>query len=135
MSRESERLREIVEALDGSTSLQVGAVMPLFNRSNVEELFLAMPNGFRGDFFGWCLRMRQGGAPLREWAPAFAQGFDAVCHWMAAKAAETAEDVRTTGEAAPRLDEGFPFEDNSVPEKSHELPRKAAAYVCKTQAP
>lgn len=127
MSRESDRLREIVEALDGSTSLQVGAVMPMFNRSNVEELFLAMPNGFRADFLGWCLRMRQGGAPAREWAAEFAQGFDAVCQWMVATAAETAEDVRATEAVDAHLDEGFLFEDNSVPDKGHELPRKAAA--------
>jgi hypothetical protein len=126
MSRESERLREIVEALDGSTSLQVGAAMPLFNRSNVEELLLAMPIGFRADFLGWCLRMLEGGAPLREWAPEFAQGFDAVCTWMAATARETAEDVRTTEKAEPQLDDGVPFQDNEVPERSHELPRKAA---------
>lgn len=127
MSRESERLREIVEALDGSLSLRVGAVMPLFNRGNAEDLLLAMPFEFQADFLGWCLRMRQGGTPLRPWTPEFAQGFDAVCQWMAAMAAETQEDVQATERVDPRLDEGFLFEDNSVLDKSHELPRKVAA--------
>jgi hypothetical protein len=126
MSRESDRLREIVEALDGSTSLQVGAIMPLFNRSNVGELIVAMPDAFRADFLGWCFRLRQGGRPLQEWAPEFAQGFAAVCQWMEQKAAEAAEDVRTTGIEQLTVDDGLPYEDTKLPEHSHDLPRKAA---------
>ncbi len=94
MKRESDRLREIVEALDGSTSLQVGTVMPLLNRGNVEELFSAMSDAFRADFLGWCFRLRQGGAPLREWTPEFAQGFAAACHWMDQQVAEVSEKKR-----------------------------------------
>lgn len=124
MSRESDRLLEIVEALDGSTSLQVGATMPLFNRGNANELLFAMPLPFRADFLSWCSRMRKGGPPLRDWTPEFAQGFAAVCQWIDEKAAEAAEDDRATERADPRLDGGLPFEDRRV--TSHEPPRKAA---------
>lgn len=82
MSTASDRLREIVEALGGSTSLLVGAIVPLLGHDDVSELVLAMPDATRADFLAWCSRMRAGGPPLREWSPEFAHGFDAVCRWM-----------------------------------------------------
>ena len=122
------RMAELIEAFDGSATLQVEAIMGLFRPNNVEELITEMPAAFRKRFLEWCFALSRGGPPLGELEHAFAQGFDAVRQWMVATAAETAEDVRTTEEADLRLDEGFPFEDNSVPDKSHELPRKACAH-------
>jgi hypothetical protein len=82
MSRESERMAEVIEALDGSATLQVEAVMGLFRPDNVEELVDEMPEGFRTRFLEWCFALHRGGPPLGEWEPAFARGFDAVRDWI-----------------------------------------------------
>jgi len=82
MTDRKARMRELIEAFDGSTSLQVEAIMHLFDWDNVAELAAAMPDGFREHFAEWCSLIRAGGAPLENWEPEFARGFDAVCKWL-----------------------------------------------------
>jgi hypothetical protein len=76
------RMMELIQAFDGSTSLQVGAIMPLFADDNVDELIAAMPDNFRPNFVEWCARLRAGGAPLGKWELDFAHGFEAVRGWL-----------------------------------------------------
>ncbi len=79
------RMMELIQAFEGSTSLQVGAIMGLFEDDNVDDLIAAMPEDFRPDFVDWCSRMHAGGEPLRAWEPAFERGFDAVRGWLERK--------------------------------------------------
>jgi hypothetical protein len=76
------RMTELIQAFDGSTSLQVGAIMGLFEDGNVDELIAAMPEDFRPRFVEWCERMHAGGEPLGVWEPLFKRGFDAVRGWL-----------------------------------------------------
>ena len=78
-------MMELIQAFEGSTSLQVGAIMGLFEDDNVDDLIAAMPEDFRPDFVDWCSRMHAGGEPLRAWEPAFERGFDAVRGWLERK--------------------------------------------------
>jgi hypothetical protein len=82
MSRESERMAELIEAFDGSATLQVEAIMGLFRPDNVEDLVAEMPEAFRTRFLEWCFALRQGGPALDAWEPWFARGFDAVRGWI-----------------------------------------------------
>lgn len=125
MNGDRDRIRELVDVFEGSTSLQVGAIMGLFGPGNVEELILAMPDAFRADFLSWCFKLRQGGPPLGDWTPEFAHGFEAVCRWMDEQlAAELAKDMNADVEST--LTDALRFEDVTLPKGSHDPPRKAA---------
>jgi hypothetical protein len=79
-----DKLLSVLEAYDGSLSLQVAAVLRLTNQRNIKQVMEVLPESFKPDFLSWCRKLAPPGSGISigrfEGSPD--EGIVAICEWL-----------------------------------------------------